>query len=464
MPSNPASIDNSLLAQPQSASNPQPQPLTVSQLSALIRLAIAQSLPERLHVVGQISNFSRRTHWFFSLKDESAAISCVCFASAARRVNFPISDGLEVIATGKLDYYDAQGRLQLYVDQLQPVGQGALELQFRALCDQLRQLGYFDPSRKKPLPLLPRRVAVVTSRAAAALQDVINTTRRRWPGCQLLLYDVPVQGPAAAPQIAHAIQALSQDGHRLGIDAVILTRGGGSIEDLWAFNERIVADALFNCSLPTVAAIGHETDVTIAELVADVRCATPTQASMTLIPDHRALDRQIFQLAHRLTLQLKNHHQNAAHHLRSILLHPLFRRPRHLVEQASRRLDAFSSQLGKSLPQTLVRNRTRLESLLRQLQAINPQNVLQRGYSYTLSPDGQVLRSIKQAHPDDLLTTVLSDGRVLSRVEPSSRLQPRSRKPIPKSAPPSSPQQPNLFDTTTPQPPTAPDPENPRSQ
>ena len=155
-------------------------------------------LPSKVRVIGEVSNFSGRSHWFFSLKDEGATLSCVCFVSSARRVGFPVADGLQVIATGRIDYYDAQGRLQLYVDKLEPVGQGALELRFRELCEQLRAAGYFDPARKKPLPVMPRRVAVITSRSAAALQDVINTVGQRWAGCGLLLYDVPVQGDAAA--------------------------------------------------------------------------------------------------------------------------------------------------------------------------------------------------------------------------------------------------------------------------
>src|SRR5690606_26173107 len=220
-------------------------------------------------------NFSDRAHWFFSLKDERATIRCVCFASSARQVECPVRDGMQVVCTGRVDFYDAQGHVQLYVDRIEPVGQGALELRLRQLMEELRELGYFDEAAKKPLPVLPRRVAVVTSRSAAALQDVIDTARRRWAGCRLYLYDVRVQGAAAAPEIARAIDALGRQHKRLRLDAIIVSRGGGSIEDLWAFNERIVAEAIHRCPLPIVAAIGHETDTTVAELVADLRCSTP---------------------------------------------------------------------------------------------------------------------------------------------------------------------------------------------
>src|SRR5262249_45264333 len=160
------------------------------------------ALPTNLRIVGEVSNLSDRTHWFFSLKDEGATIRCVCFASSARRVGFPMRDGMEVVVTGRVDFYEAQGHLQIYVDKIEPVAAGALELKYRALCEELRRLGYFEQARKKPLPVFPRRLAVVTSRTAAALQDVLNTAAKRWPGMELLLFDVRVQGAAAAPEVA----------------------------------------------------------------------------------------------------------------------------------------------------------------------------------------------------------------------------------------------------------------------
>ncbi len=393
------------------------RPLTVGAVSAWVRAVLADGLPPKVRVIGEVSNFSNRAHWFFSLKDEQATLSCVCFASSAKRVKFPVADGLQVIATGRIDYYDAQGRLQLYVDKLEPVGQGALELRFRALCDELRKLGYFDPARKRALPAMPRRVAVVTSRSAAALQDVINTTAQRWAGCQLLLYDVRVQGAEAAGEIAAAVRALSQEGERLGIDAIILTRGGGSIEDLWAFNERVVADAVYECRLPVVAAIGHETDTTIAELVADVRCATPTQAVMTLIPDQAALEHQLHQLTQRLTHQLKRTYEFNEHRYQSLMRRPVLRRPASMLEPATQAVDTLAKRLAMSLPRRVETSATRLEALTKQLKSVSPTNVLNRGYSYTLGPDGRVLRSAAAVGVGEVMTTVLGDGRVRSRVE-----------------------------------------------
>lgn len=416
--------------------------LTVSQIGALIKTALTDGLPAKVRVVGEVSNFADRTHWFFSLKDEQATLRCVCFASWARKIRVPIADGMQVVATGRIDFYDTQGHVQLYAESMEPVGQGALELRLRQLIDELRGLGYFDPAHKKPLPLVPQRVAVVTSRSAAALQDVINTARRRWRGCRLLLLDVRVQGEAAAPEIVQAITALARDGPRCAIEAIILTRGGGSLEDLWAFNHRLVAEAIYRCPVPIVAAIGHETDTTIAELVADARCATPTQAAMTLIPDQRALAHQVRQLGARLSLLTRQEAYRARQRLAAAVRHPLFRRPRHLVELAGQRLDTTGRRLRAALPRRIEPARQRLRSvqenlraalghwmqqvgtrvhaLDRQLEAVNPSNVLKRGYTYTLGPRGRVLRRVADARIGDELTTVLSDGRLRSRVESSS--------------------------------------------
>lgn len=391
-------------------------PWSVSALAGHVKRALQGGLPGRLRVVGEISNLSDRNHWYFSLKDDDASIRAVMFSSAARKVGFPVASGMEVVATGRVDFYPAQGSVQLYVDRLEPVGQGARELALRALMEELRAAGYFAPEHKRALPAVPRRVAVVTSRSAAALQDVIDTATRRWAGCELVLVDVRVQGDAAAPQIAAALRELSANGAARGIEAVILTRGGGSIEDLWAFNERVVADALRDCSLPVVAAIGHETDTTIAELVADRRCATPTQAAMTLIPDGAVLQQQVDQLAGRLALALRRKHEVATHRLNAAASHALFRRPETLVAAARGSLDALAGRLDGAPVRRVGDARRRLEALARTLDAVGPRHVLARGYSITRGPDGGVLMDADAVRPGDTLTTVLADGEVTSVV------------------------------------------------
>jgi exodeoxyribonuclease VII large subunit len=439
LPFDPDRVAGDSPAGPKPAGGRGARALTVSDVARLVKGVLAEHVPAPIRVVGEVSNFSQRMHWFFSLKDEAASLRCVCFATSARKVGFALTDGMQVVATGRLDYYDAQGQLQLYVDRIEPVGAGALDLRLRALCAELRGLGYFDDSRKKPLPLMPRRVAVVTSRTGAAWQDVVNTTRQRWRACPLMLLDVHVQGAAAAPEIAAAITALSRGGQRLGIDAIILTRGGGSIEDLWAFNERIVADAIYHCPIPLVAAIGHETDVTVAELVADRRCATPTQAAMVVVPDIAALEGQVRQMGQRLALVARRNIAQQRGRLDALAGHPMFRKPALMYQPIRTNLDRLAAALAAAWPrrvrearerlgilaprliaawsQRLDSRKQQLEAMARQLRAVAPANVLQRGYSYTLGPDGRLLRSVHAVAPGDRIATVLSDGRVHSRVE-----------------------------------------------
>ncbi len=222
----------------------------VSRLAEIIALTLRDGIASPIRVVGEVSGFRDRTHWYFDLKDEGAVVSCACFAQAARKQGFTPENGQEVVATGRVDFYAKQGKTQLYVDKLEPVGAGALELRFRALCEELRGLGWFEVGRKRALPAFPRRVAVVTSRSGAALQDVIDTARRRCPAVELVVCDVPVQGDGAAPAIVRTLGELSARHGELGIDAVVVTRGGGSMEDLWAFNERAVAQAVLDCPVP----------------------------------------------------------------------------------------------------------------------------------------------------------------------------------------------------------------------
>lgn len=430
------------------------RPVTVAGLLSQIKSAVNTQLPGKVRVVGEISNLSDRNHWYFSLKDGQAVIRCVMFAAAARAVGFKARDGVEVIATGRVDVYPAQGSVQLYVDKLEPVGVGELEQRLREMINELKAEGYFDTEHKRPLPTMPTRIAVVTSRSAAALQDVINTAAKRWLGCELVLVDVRVQGDSAAPQIAEAINRLSTHGKDLRIDAILLTRGGGSIEDLWAFNERIVADAIWDCNLPVVAAIGHETDVTVAELVADVRCATPTQAAMTLVPDKAMLQQQVDQSADRLALALKRRAQHERQRLRAAERHPAMSRPERPVQQARQALDQLTrrldralpavvashvprlASLSRALPQAIARRLSReteaLDALSRELDAVGPASVLGRGYTYTLGPKGELLRSAEAASAVGRLTTVFPDGKVASQVEGTTS-QPISLAPKPKT-------------------------------
>ena len=397
------------------------KPLTVSDVAALIKSTLEQHTPSPLAVIGQVSNLSCRGHWYFSLKDESAVVSCVAWSSAARGFGFEPEDGTEVIATGHLSHYGPQGRTQLYVRHLEPVGAGALELRFRALCKELRGLGYFDQDRKKPLPALPRRIAVITSATGAALQDVIATASNRLRAVGFVLIDVRVQGEGAAGQVAAAIRMADARRSELGIDAILVTRGGGSVEDLWAFNERVVADAAFECELPLVAAIGHESDTTVIELVADVRAATPTQAVVRLVPARTQLQEQVGHLQDRLRFLLGRHLERQKQRLELAGRFPLFRDPGALVKQAREAVVKLDERLGRAAAVHLRRCRDRFEAIGRHLAGVDPRGVLNRGYSYTIDSDGRLVASVDDVEPGSRMTTHVKDGAIESVVDLTRR-------------------------------------------
>jgi exodeoxyribonuclease VII large subunit len=438
----------------------QEAPLRVTDLATLIARAIKDGLPPTVRVRGEMSGLKRQTHWYFQLKDDDSVIGCVMFASAARSQDRSIADGDEVIVTGRVDHWAAGGRTQLYAEKIERAGAGAWQERLRKLVERAREAGYLDETRKRALPVFPRAVAVVTSRTGAALQDVLATMRQRLPAVDVLVIDVRVQGDRAAAGVAAALDRLSREHERLGVDAVILTRGGGSIEDLWAFNEWNVAEAIARCAVPVVAAIGHETDTTLAELVADQRCATPTQAAVRLSPDRDALREQTDQLGarlrgsvRRLVADERRFVDDAARGVRAALRHRLARereallrlggrldrhRPEALyarratrIEAAGRRLraavagrlaerrhaEAFD-ELADAVSARLAARADRLDWLTRELVLASPQAVLRRGYTMTRRGDGSLLRSSEGVGPNERIETVLADGSVWSVTGP----------------------------------------------
>lgn len=435
--------------------------IRVGELCAQIDGALKAGVPGRVRVIGQVSGFTERTHWYFQLKEEGAVVGAVMFVSAARRAAFTPTDGAEVVVSGRVEFHAPTGRVSLIVDSVREVGVGALEAQFRALCAELRGLGWFDEARKRAVPLFPRRVAVVTSRAGAAVQDVIATGRTRCPAVELVIVDVRVQGASAAPEVAAALRALSDRRAELGIEAILVTRGGGSMEDLWAFNEREVARAIVECELPVVAAIGHESDTTVAELVADIRCSTPTQAAVRLVPEGEALAREIDTYARRARDALRSRVKYERQRVEGIARAPVLADPRRVigvhrervdaiarrlahgvgrrVDRETRRLDACSVLLERHKPAvaharraarvehladrlrrgvalTLERARADTESLARELDAVGPGQVLARGYSVTLDERGNPVRAVGDVRAGQRVTTRVADGTFESEV------------------------------------------------
>lgn len=454
------------------ASRPADAPWTVSELAEQIDLALRAGLPARVRVVGEVSGLRQRTHWYFDLKDEAAIVGCVMFVSHAGAGARYLRNGAQVVVSGRVEHYAPQGRTSLIVTAVEPVGEGPLERAFRALCAELAALGWFDPARKRPLPALPRRIAVITSRDGAALADVLDTLRRRSPWISVVLLDVRVQGEQAADQIARAIRWIGRHHLELGVDAVLLTRGGGSPEDLWAFNERVVAQAIVTCPVPIVAAIGHETDTTIAELVADERAATPTQAAMRIAPDAEALREQLAQMSRRLATVARRRIDWEQHRLRAAARHPLLSDPGAWLQRARRQLDHAAARLHASVALRVGGGARRLESLAarlephrpvallarraarfervrhdlagrwadlharlimrvdaadRTLRAVGPLNVLRRGYSCTFDARGRPIRSVGQVGPGERIRTLVGDGAIRSRVVDTEPALPQRR-------------------------------------
>lgn len=356
------------------------RPLTVSQLTRMVKRVLLEHLPASVVVAGELSNVSQPTsgHVYFTLKDASSEVRCVMWRSAAQRLRFEPQDGMEVLATGTIDVYEPRGQYQLYVRQLQPKGLGELELAFRRLREKLQREGLFDPAHKKPLPAYPRCIAVVTSPTGAAIRDIIQTIRRRFPCVVLMLYPVRVQGEGAAREIAEAIGALNAHSARLGgIDLMIVGRGGGSLEDLWAFNEEVVARAIFASRIPVISAVGHETDVTISDLVADVRAPTPTAAAELAVPSFDEVTETVRGITDRLVRVVRHRFDLARRELTAVERFELFRQPARVVRRAEQQLDELTARLSLGCSRVLGTLRRTLHECEVAVGRIHPQALLQ---------------------------------------------------------------------------------------
>jgi exodeoxyribonuclease VII large subunit len=452
-------VEKSMSSTPQPARVGGAKPLTVSQLTRQIDRALKENLPATFYVRGEVSNFNDHAasgHMYFTLKDADACIDCVMFRSDAERVKFEPADGMELLATGSVGVYPPRGRYQLYVTRLDPLGQGALEVAFQQLRAKLEAEGLFSAERKKPLPDYPRRLALVTAAQAAALHDMLKVLKRfRW--LKIFVYAVPVQGEGAAARIAAALRHVDRRADDVGgIDVIILGRGGGSLEDLWAFNEEAVARAVAASRIPVVTGIGHEIDTSIADLVADHHAHTPTEAAQVVTANWRGIGDYVDGLRDRLRRRVREQLADARRRLDHVRRHEFFRRPasqvnslRQLLDDRQRQLDAVMNRrlwdlrrdlreveeaLAAHSPAVRVarlrqqmvhasqrltyaanvareRRRTRLDSLERELRAVSTDSVLRRGYSLTtLKKTGAVVRSVAQVKGGETLLTRVTDG------------------------------------------------------
>ncbi|MSQ11743.1 MAG: exodeoxyribonuclease VII large subunit [Dehalococcoidia bacterium] len=389
----------------------------VSQIATYLKKSLSSdALLQDLWVQGEVSNASHSAagHWYFTLKDAKAQLRCVMFRpTKGSSGGQHITSGVAVTAHGRVGFYEVRGDLQLYVDLVRPEGVGELALKLDLLKQKLEREGLFEPSRKRPLPPFPKRIGVVTSPASAVWQDIQNVVRRRFPLVELVLAPCQVQGQGAADSIVEAFGALEGEP---GVDVVIVARGGGSLEELWPFNEESVARAIFACPVPVVSGVGHETDVTVADMVADVRAPTPSAAAELAVPDARQLISQVADDARRLG--------DAAHGLLASLANGLetaaARLLRHVPEIATRRqrIDDLLQSVHRHVQASLALHRERTSGLTLRLGALDPSAVLKRGYAVVQRADtGAVVTNPAQVAANERLAVSVADGKFGARVE-----------------------------------------------
>jgi exodeoxyribonuclease VII large subunit len=370
----------------------------------------------RVWVAGEVSNCTRAGsgHIYFTLKDDQAQLKAVIWRSAAQRLRFDLRDGQDVIASGPIEVYPPRGQYQLVADKLIPQGVGALELALRQLQQKLSADGLFDPDRKRPLPRFPRKVALITSPTGAAVRDMIQVLTRRWKLADIVLLPVMVQGDGAAEQIAAALRSVGQIPD---VDVVICGRGGGSLEDLWAFNEEVVARAIAACPRPVVSAVGHEIDVTVADLVADRRALTPSEAAELVVPLDSEVRAELDRWSQQLRSALQQRARQARLQLDGLSTRRCFARPLERLHFLATQLDELESRLSRGINGVLERARRECAAVAAHLEALSPLGVLARGYSLTKRlPDGQLVRSAADVQVGDRLSTLLGDGELLSTV------------------------------------------------
>ena len=416
----------------------QPTMLTVSQLNTYIKSVFDQDYRLRnILVTGEISNFTeaRSGHLYMTLKDDKSALKAVMFRGSAMRLKFRPENGMKVIAFGSVSVYEAGGQYQLYLNDLQPDGLGSLNLAFEQLKEKLSKEGLFDPARKKPLPVYPKRIGVVTSPTAAAFQDICNVLRRRWPMAEVVLSPTLVQGLEAPAQIARALQLLDRE----DVDVIIAARGGGSMEDLWAFNDETVARTVAACEHPVVSGVGHETDFTIIDFVADLRAPTPSAAAELCTPDWYDESDRILACSNHMRSSLQNRLNSERTRLSTLETSNVLRSFDSLVNEKRLKIDQLTERMARNVAEQVRREgmrldratitldhamtdrvnaeRSRLSKAAAKMEAFDPFAVLARGYSIAETDEGVIVKTVGDVKPNDKLHVRVSDGTVHAVVE-----------------------------------------------
>lgn len=385
--------------------------ITVSQLNFYIKSLFDSDVNlSYVFLSGEISNFTnhyRTGHLYMTLKDANASVKAVMFRSSASRLKFVPENGMKVIVKGRVSVFERDGQYQVYIDDMQPDGAGALTIAFEQLKLKLQKQGLFDMEAKKPIPKFPRKIGVVTSPTGAAIQDIRNIVFRRFPSAEIILYPVLVQGDGAAQQIADAIEYFNQNDLA---DVLIVGRGGGSIEDLWAFNEEIVAYAIYNSIIPVISAVGHETDFTISDFVADLRAPTPSAAAELAVPDKaEVLNNLNFLIKHcnQAMVDILSRKRNELEYITSSVY---LKNPLMLIRQKQMQFDSVTSRIRNSTLLTLAEEKTRFAKAASALDSLSPFKVLARGYSVVTNADGKIISASKDIKKDDVINIKFSKG------------------------------------------------------
>jgi exodeoxyribonuclease VII large subunit len=394
---------------------PETSALTVSSLTELIKNTLENSFPD-VTVLGEVSEFHRAAsgHIYLTLKDEKAVLRAIIWRGLARRLKFDLEEGQQVLARGEVDVYPPRGSYQLIIRQVEPRGMGELELAFRQMKERLQKEGLFRDELKQPLPSYPRAIGVVTSATGAAVRDIINTVTGRYPPADIFLRPTRVQGEGSADEIAAAIRDFGRRGPH--VDLLIVGRGGGSLEDLWAFNEEVVARAIYESDIPIISAVGHEVDVSISDLVADRRAATPTEAGQMAVPHRDELRDRLRQARRRLALAMRSRLRTARQRLQRAVAGRALRRPQALIGDRAQRADELLDRMNAAMDSKLERLENKLTGTADRLEALSPLRVLERGYSITFDARGDVLRDAEQVRRGDRIRTRLHSGELRSKV------------------------------------------------
>ena len=388
---------------------------TVSEISRGIRTSLEHKF-SNIGVLGEISNVRKPSsgHIYLTLKDKNSQLQAVVFRNSASRIKFELKDGMEVISFGSITVYEPRGQYQLIINKIEPKGIGALQLAFQQLKEKLEKEGLFDSAHKKPLPFIPQKIGIVTSPTGAAIKDILNIIDRRLANVEILIYPVKVQGEGAAQEIAEAITGLNSDSD---IDVIIAGRGGGSMEDLWAFNEEVVARSIYSSRIPIISAVGHEIDITIADLVADKRALTPSEAGELVVPRKDLLIEKIEKVKARLLQSLTGKLRLSKEKLVRIANSYAMKKPFDRLNRWQQRLDELAQRLNLNITHALNTEREKLSGIAGKLESLSPLKVLKRGYAITTRlENSKPLRNIIDLSKGDKIKTNLSKGSIISEI------------------------------------------------